>query len=354
MGSCGAPRTAGCSATQTQHRAGFAAHPYNSVFLQVEDDMSNPRISLITPALNSGPYLDDCVASLVEAVRRYGAAELIILDNGSTDGSYETMRQRFGDQARILQVPSVTIGALRNQGAKAARGEFLAFVDSDCRVEPEFLSRAMRVFDSVEADVAGCEYALPENALRWEETWHYLHWPTEDGYRPYRYFAGVLVVRRSAFEKVGGFNETLVTGEDAELGLRFVKGGLRVFRAADLLAYHLGNPKTIGLFFRKEVWHGMGMLGSLKTKLFDKPLIMTLLHLLLTLAGVVGAVVIRGGWPLRLVLLLLPTMVAPSLTALYRGYQRGRLYRPVTSTLLYHLYYDARIVALFKALLGLA
>ncbi|MGH9602048.1 MAG: glycosyltransferase [Terriglobales bacterium] len=316
--------------------------------------MSNPRISIITPAFNSGPYLEDCVASLAEAVRHYGGAELIVVDNGSTDGSYETMQQLFGHQARILQVPKVTIGALRNRGAKTARGEFLSFVDSDCRVDPDFLSRAMRVFDSVEADAAGCEYALPENPLRWEETWHYLHWPTEDGYQPYRYFAGNLVIRKSVFEKIGGFNETLVTGEDAELGLRLVGGGFKVFRAPDLLAYHMGNPKTIGRFFRKEIWHGLGMLGSLKTDLLDKPLIMTFLHLLLTVAGIVGVVLIPAGWLVRLALLVLPTLVAPFLTALYRGYQRGRLYRLVTSTLLYHLYYDARIIAMLKVLLGLA
>lgn len=316
--------------------------------------MSNPRISVITPAFNAGPYLADCVASLAEAVRHYGEAELIVMDNGSTDGSYETMQQLFGSQARILQVPRVTIGALRNRGAKVARGEFLSFVDSDCRITPDFLSRAMRVFDSVEADAAGCEYALPENPLRWEETWHYLHWPTEDGYRPYRYFAGNLVIRKSVFETIGGFNETLITGEDAELGLRLMGAGFKVFRAADLLAYHMGNPKTIGRFFRKEIWHGLGMLGSLKTDALDKPLIMTLLHLLLTVAGVTAAILLPLGWPARIAVLVLPTLVAPFLTALYRGGQRSRVYRPLTSTLLYHLYYDARICALFKVMLGRA
>jgi glycosyltransferase involved in cell wall biosynthesis len=316
--------------------------------------MSNPRISVIIPTFNSGKYLENCVASVAAAAQHYGNAELILMDNGSTDGSYEKMQQLFAGQARIFQVPKVRIGALRNRGAQVAQGEFLSFIDSDCLVPADYLHRAMAVFQNMEADAAGCEYALPESPVWMEETWHYLHWPTEDGYRPHRYSSGNFVVRREVFEKIGGFDETLITGEDAEIGLRLTAAGYRVFRAADLIAYHMGNPKTIGVFFRKEIWHGLGMLGSLKTDPFDKPLMMTFLHLLLTVAGIVGAVLIPAIWLVRLAVLTLPSFVAPFLTALYRGYQRGRLYRPVTSTLLYHLYYDARICALFKVLLGRA
>ncbi|MGH9580545.1 MAG: glycosyltransferase [Terriglobales bacterium] len=312
--------------------------------------MSNPRISVVIPFFNSMRYLDNCLASVAEAARHYGNAELILADNGSTDGSYEIIRERHGREAKVFQASKVTIGALRNLGAAKADGEFLSFIDSDCLVPLDYFHRAVGVFEKVEADAAGCEYSLPEFPVWMEETWHYLHWPAEDGYRPHRYSSGNFVIRRQVFDKIGGFDETLVTGEDAELGLRLTAAGCKVFRASDLIAYHMGNPKTIGGFFRKEIWHGLGMLGSLKTDLLDKPLIMTLSHLLLTVCAFAGLFLLPATWPVRLGSLLLLTGAVPFATVLYRCYQRGKLYRPMTSTLLYHLYYDARIYALFKIL----
>ena len=105
----------------------------------------------------------------------------------------------------------------------------------------------MAVFQSVEADAAGCEYALPENPVWMEETWHYLHWPTEDGYRPHRYSSGNFVVRKEVFDKIGGFDETLVTGEDAEIGLRLTAAGFRVFRAATEL-----GMRTVAIYAQED------------------------------------------------------------------------------------------------------
>lgn len=314
--------------------------------------MSNPKISVIIPTFNSLEYLDRCVGSVAEAVRHYGNAELILVDNGSSDGTYERTRELF-PQAIVARAPNVRIGAVRNRGARLGDGEYLAFVDSDCCVPPDFLNRAVEIVQAANADAVGCEYTLPSESVWHEKVWHFLHWPPLSGYTPYRYSSGYLLIRREAFEKAGGFSESLVTGEDAEIGLRFRRAGMRVFRANELPAYHMRNPKTLKAFFRKEIWRGLGMFGSLKTEPCDRPLIMTFLHLLLTLAGAVGLYMLPIPWPARVLAALLLTSAIPFASVLYRGYQNRRLYRPIQAIFLYHLYYDARVFAVFKILAGL-
>jgi glycosyltransferase involved in cell wall biosynthesis len=308
-----------------------------------------PLFSAIIPVFNSFGYLQQSLPAVVAAMDRHGRAEMILVDNGSSDGSYEFMKEHFGDRAAIIQIPGVTIAALRNHGARMARGEFLSFIDSDCLVPPGYFDAAEDVFRTIGPDATGCEYDRPQDAGWLEATWHDLHWRSSDGYVPYLY-SGNFLIRRSVFHHAGGFDESLVTGEDAEIGLRLTSLGHAIYRTARVPAVHLGNAKTIRSFLRKQVWHSLGMFGSVHVSWFDKTLLMTMADLALLIASVGMLFVREIPWKIRVLGFVLAIVLVPMLTVTYRWRKKGSVYRPLRSIFLYRMYFAARIFAFCQLL----
>ena len=113
-----------------------------------------PRISVVVPIYNVEPYLEECLDSIV--AQTFGDLEIIVVDDGSTDGS-RAIADRFAardERFRIVEQPNGGLGKARNTGAEHATGEFLAFVDSD-DVLPAYAYRLL-----VEAlDETGSDFA---------------------------------------------------------------------------------------------------------------------------------------------------------------------------------------------------
>jgi cellulose synthase/poly-beta-1,6-N-acetylglucosamine synthase-like glycosyltransferase len=317
----------------------------------LHQDMRNAKISVVMPVFNSMRTLKTCLDAVKTAMQNYGDAELIVVDNGSTDGSYELVRRDYGELARIQQVPAVSIPRLRNRGARLASGAYLSFIDSDCIIPPDYFHRAMRVFAETQAAAAGCDYSLPPSPTWVEETWHWLHRRSSNGFVPYLY-SGNLMVRKSVFDAVGGFAENLLTGEDAELGLRMTSRGHKIYRTVEMPAVHLGNPKTLGGFFRKQVWHSLGMFGSVGISWFDKTLLMTFAHLALIVVALVALVWAPVSPLSRIILCSALATIVPAASVTYRIIQTGRAHRPFRSIVLYHLYFAARVWVLAVLVLG--
>lgn len=305
------------------------------------------RVSVVVPVRNAMEFLPRCLPTIVEAVQHHGAAELIVVDNGSDDGSYELLKREFGDVAAILRLPAGSVGAVRNHGARHATGEFLAFIDADCMIPPDYLQRALAVLDRTEAAATGSWYALPPSPTRIEETWSDMHTGRGDGY-VHVLPAGNLFVRRAAFDEIGGFHEGLLSGEDAELGQRLLEHGHRIYEAAEVRAVHLGNAKTSRAFLRQQVWHGLGMLGTVRRGSVDRPTVMLGFHIVFLLLAALVLVVGPLHWAARLGAAGILASLVPALSAGYRGVQTGGLRRPLTAVWLYQLYYLARLIALWR------
>jgi len=315
--------------------------------------LETAKISVIIPVYNAKKYLRTCLDSVLAAMDDYGKTELVLVDNGSTDGSYEILNSEYAARARIYQLKGVTISALRNHGARVTQGDYLSFIDSDCVIPRDYFLRAVKVLTAVNAAATGWYYSLPVPPGWIEEAWFgiSINWRPVNTFVPYLY-SGNLFIKRSAFDAVGGFNESLVTGEDAEIGLRLNAAGSKIYASPEVPAVHLGNPKTLVEFFKKHTWHALGMFGTFKFALLSKPVWMTLAHLLLTTGGVVN--LFRG--PTRIWSRVATSagcfLAVPMITVAYRSVQRGSVYRPLRSTLLYFLYYSARIYALILIGLG--
>jgi len=179
-------------------------------------------ISLVIPAWNEAAYLPRLLDTVDAAHDRYrngsDRIEVVVADNGSTDETPQIARSRG---CRVEHVSKRLIAAARNGGAAVARGELLAFADADFRLHPE-------TFNYIEAVMRHPGYIGGATGItmeRWSlgiaATWYAIMPPlwlcSLDG--------GVWFCRRSDFQEIGGYSETVPLGEDVEFLRRLKRLG---------------------------------------------------------------------------------------------------------------------------------
>lgn len=112
-----------------------------------------PKVSIVVPVYNVKDYLEKCVDSILRQTER--EFELLLIDDGSTDGSGElcdTLAERDG-RVRVIHQENRGLGGARNTGIEAARGTWLLLVDSDDWIEPEILEKALKAAERENADM---------------------------------------------------------------------------------------------------------------------------------------------------------------------------------------------------------
>ena len=123
--------------------------------------VSEPLVSVIVPVYNVERYLDECIASLV--MQTYANIEIILVDDGSTDGSGELCdRMSCRDsRIRVLHKTNGGLSDARNCGLREASGEWISFVDSDDYVSPVFIEALLRVALEYGCDIAAIPFGKP-------------------------------------------------------------------------------------------------------------------------------------------------------------------------------------------------
>ena len=180
-----------------------------------------PRVSVVIPAFDRERYLPEAIAS-VQAQRLPGV-EIVVVDDGSSDAT-AAAAVGFADVV-CLRRPHAGAAAARNAGVAAARGELLAFLDSDDLWTPGALRTLTAVLDERRDVDLGFglveEFVSPE--LGEEEGGRLL---PAAGPVP-GYCAGAMLARRAAFSSVGPFDEGLRVGEFVDWIARARERGLR-------------------------------------------------------------------------------------------------------------------------------
>jgi glycosyltransferase involved in cell wall biosynthesis len=311
------------------------------------------KFSVVVPVLNSKDHLCDSLTSILAAVDRYRNAELIVLDNGSDDGSYEILLNEYSHCARIQQIRGISVSALRNHGARLANGEFIAFLDSDCIIAPDYFDQALHILRDY-ADATGSQPMLEPDSPHWiERTWHDIQLPDRDEFVK-AISSGNFVIKRQAFFAVGGFDEKMISDEDDDLGIRLNDAGFKLYQARAVRAIHAGADDSLRVFFFKSAWRSMGMFRMMKHSWMSKPLLITFAHLLFCIAAPIYLFASHASWPTRIAVFLVLVTFAPAITVVYRMLQvRRLLYAPLRLMLLYHVYFIARFYTLWKMLMSI-
>lgn len=116
-------------------------------------------VSVIVPVYNTEKYLAKCLESLVSQTLE--EMEILLIDDGSTDGSYKIMEQfrcRYPEKIRIFQKENGGQGAARNLGISLAEGEYIGFVDSDDYVAPQMYGEMYRKAAAEKLDLVQCRF----------------------------------------------------------------------------------------------------------------------------------------------------------------------------------------------------
>lgn len=209
------------------------AHTENSVLC--------PVFSVVIPTYNRAKIISRAIQSILN--QTFGEFELVIVDDGSIDGTGEVIKQINDPRLCYFRQENRGVSAARNAGVKSARGKYIAFLDSDDEALPEWLKHFANSFGAGEAGVV-CAGVKVANAKEHDET----VWlprnrgPVYDN-QTCLFLSGAFAIRREIFEAVGGYAEGLAYGENSELGLRLVSyctnKSLRIANIAKpLVVYH--------------------------------------------------------------------------------------------------------------------
>jgi hypothetical protein len=144
------------------------------------------------------------------------------------------------------------------------------------------------------------------------------------------------------FDRIDGFDDTLVTGEDTDIGRRLVQRGYLIVEDPAIAVIHHGGAKTLREFFNKRKWHTIGSLRSTEFRRPDKVMIMTGAFTLswISALAVLPLSIIGAVHPLVVVILLL---AVPTITALYRAMSYRRRRHILSLVLIYAVFYLARL-----------
>ena len=117
-----------------------------------------PLITVVVPVYQVKKYLNECVDSLL--VQTYTNLEILLVDDGSTDGSETVCDEYATKDARVRVIHQENQGpsAARNAGIDQARGKYIAFVDSDDVALPDFIKVLYGLLEKYQADIAACAY----------------------------------------------------------------------------------------------------------------------------------------------------------------------------------------------------
>ena len=123
-------------------------------------------ISIIVPIYNAANYLNECVDSLLN--QTLGDLEILLVDDGSLDNS-PALAQRYAAKDRRVElhtIPHAGQSAARNEGLKHVKGEFVAFVDADDRLAPEWCARHLKAIEGVQYVQSGYRRCKQEEVSR--------------------------------------------------------------------------------------------------------------------------------------------------------------------------------------------
>ena len=202
-------------------------------------DASHPRVSLIICTRNRAAQLPECLAKLAQLESPPGGWELVLVDNGSSDGTrelIESFARSTPATVKYVLAPVPGLARARNAGLDAARGGILAFTDDDCYPSADYLKALVDIFDEFGPGFVGGRVLLydPKDApVAIKELMRPLDIPPHCYLKPGIIHGANMAVSRDVVDAIGGFDPHLgagtrcVAGEDIDYLARAAWAGWR-------------------------------------------------------------------------------------------------------------------------------
>ena len=187
-----------------------------------------PGVSVIVPSYNRRELLARALDSIL--AQTVPVDEIIVVDDGSTDGTGEMLQTRYGERVRHVWQANAGVSAARNRGLSLARGAFIALLDSDDLWHPrktalqlqwlaDHPDHAMVLCDVERVDIDGNPLGITRRRDAIPVDGYVLRWLVHEP----SLVPASMMMRREVYETIGGFDESLRTAEDLEYHLRIAR-----------------------------------------------------------------------------------------------------------------------------------
>lgn len=290
------------------------------------------RISLIIATYNRSRALLEALRSVVEQRLQSSQWECIVVNNRSTDDTekaFEAFAARYPElNLRLCYEPEQGLSAARNCGIRAAQGEFIAIIDDDERINPDFLKAYVELFDEhPRCNAAGGRViaAYEEQPRpRWmspfteEPIANPMHWGEKVCHFPKGRIpaGGNMAFRREIFERYGLFNpslgrkgESLIGGEESDLFARLRAHQEEILYTPQAIMWHLIPARKLTLEYLEKLSFQIGRTQRARAELSDRTTRLKFLEIgkwgatllialfyLLTLQGAKSSALCRMRW----------------------------------------------------------
>lgn len=230
-----------------------------------------PLVSVVVVTHNAKEYLEICLKSIIDS--HYNNIEIIVVDNDSDDGSKELVNKlafSFPQIKLICNNTNLGLSIPRNQGAKEAKGKYIAFIDNDTRVHPAWLNGTVEILEK-EKDIGAvqCKLILDDGSNFLDSIGEYM---SKYGFLIHRVLPGKekddgrydtiqeifaakgagMIIRRKVLEKIGWFDEDYYFGlEETDLCWRIWLNNYRVVFIPNSIVYHKFGTSSV--IFRKTI-----------------------------------------------------------------------------------------------------
>lgn len=194
-------------------------------------DSSIGQVSVIIPVYNGERYLAGAIRSVLGQTSP--ATEIIIVDDGSTDGSGEIVRG-FGPSVRYLRQTNQGPATARNTGVNSAQCEMLAFLDSDDLWLPHKLAKQVELLQQQGDGYVVCRFhPMLESGITWPVGLNRAYYESD----PACFIPSGLLLTRATWEKVGPFDPSYRVSDDSEWFFRARKGKIPESLVPEVLVY---------------------------------------------------------------------------------------------------------------------
>ena len=202
------------------------------------DDL--PGVSVVVPAYNENARVAGCIASLIAQDYPRELLRIIVVDNGSQDGTFATLQATAGILA--LQEPAPGAYAARNLGLRHVTSEVVCFTDADCTAATDWVRNAVRQLACRSVGIVAGHVqleAVERGRLSAAELFEkFFAFRQARNARENRCVTANWCSRTQLIRELGGFDATLRSGGDRELSQRIANAGYRIVYAPDAIVRH--------------------------------------------------------------------------------------------------------------------
>lgn len=208
------------------------------------------KVTVATTLYNERSGLDRFLEAVLD---QEGPLELVAVDAGSTDGTWERLQEAAAqdDRVRIERRPGCPRGEGFGRAAQMATGDAVAFIGGDDWPAPDWLARLRPALKESAIVVAGQELHGPERFTRMQHV--SLRIDGQDIAHP----GSATAYRREVLDATGGFDGRFVTAEDMDLNLRAVQAGYCIVEAPEAVVHRNVRP-GVRSWLRQQFWNGYG------------------------------------------------------------------------------------------------